>query len=228
MLCRHCSWRRRQVGHKALKPVNETDTSFTAKRLQVPLQKLGEGGSGDSDDDDRSDRTHKFPPIGDLIAHSRHHNPSVRKDALLTLKSLWLAAPGTVHGSLAKVIDAVGQRMTDDAGSVRAALLTLLEHVVGVTHTVNDAGSALPQAVLQPFFRLAVVYLTAALTSITPGIRLDAVAYVALLCRRYPALFRNDAPELVRCLAVLVSPSQHEITVTSLVHAGAEGCRRGW
>jgi hypothetical protein len=49
----------------------------------------------------------------------------------------------------------------------------------------------LPDAVVQPFFRLLVVYITAALTSMNPSIRLDASAFVALLCRTYPALFRR-------------------------------------
>ena len=114
-----------QVGHKALKPANETDVSFTAKRLQVPLQKLGaEHDASDGDDMDTTHEghstahAHKFPPVADILAHSRHHNHTVRRDAMQTLRGLWLANPPAVHAHLSSVLDALGLRMLDESGQV--------------------------------------------------------------------------------------------------------------
>lgn len=195
------------------KSVTDTDTSFKAKSLQMPAQRLHATDSGDDDDSDGAEAaptTTRRLTLPELITHLNHHNATVRKDALVGLRSLWIAYPTAVHAKMSAVIDAIGHRLADEDFDVRSTMYTLLE---SVAHS-----ELLPSAVLQPFYKLLCIYLKGALSSIHHPIRMDALAFLAIFARGYPALVQCEGTQLLAALTPLLALSQHAMVTSTICH----------
>ena len=111
-----------------------------------------------------------------MLTQTHHHNSTVRHDALVGLKDIFLSNPEFLLRNLPKLIEQVFPTLMDDARVVRQVSYALVKLVL----------SSVSSSVIGPFFGIIVAYLHCGLTHIKEGIRLDSVKLLGL-CLEYCA-----------------------------------------
>lgn len=159
-----------KVGKSKLAPSNQTDTSFTSKKVVVPRQSVNREPSA------RQENT-----LEHSLALVMHKNPDIRKDALLQLISYLSAHPPNVSTVLTPLMKCLIPLILDDSAAVRRTLHELFSKVLG----------NLQKGVLVAHTRLMLLYITSAMSHITPSIRADSSQFLAW------AIDHTDAIEII-------------------------------
>ncbi|ORX40183.1 hypothetical protein BD324DRAFT_616690 [Kockovaella imperatae] len=156
---------------------NATDTSFKARTIALPGQRL-----------DRAFATPDEPvtaqglTLDEVILRLRHPNAGVRRDALGGIKEILVVQPARDVG---KVLRALGGVISDDDSGVRKTLLSL----VGWYLSLQDESS------LTPHIPLLLLHTSSGLSHIFPEIRLDACKLVHILLDHVPSHVVGSWPD---------------------------------
>lgn len=153
-------------------PANQIDTSFKARSIALPTQSIV------LEKDPNAPITKRKLTFTDLVTHLRHHNSSVKKDALLGLRELFEAHPNLIEPSLATLLSTCVRSIASEDASVRRALLSFFTWLFPriLIHSLAPHSSTL------------LLFTTSGQTHIFPEIRIDAVRFLDLYLETFPDL----------------------------------------
>ncbi|KIJ68364.1 hypothetical protein HYDPIDRAFT_36848 [Hydnomerulius pinastri MD-312] len=154
-------------------PTNAVDTSFKARSIALPTQRIA------VEKDDTVPTTRRRQSFNDLLSLLKHYNSSTRKDAVFSVRELFEDHPGLLESSITPLVGACVRLIGDEDAGVRKALLSFF-------------GWLLPRVSkddMIPHIPLLLLFTTSAQTHIFPEIRIDAV--------RFLDLFLDIVPESV-------------------------------
>ncbi|KAH6917308.1 hypothetical protein BKA70DRAFT_1418067 [Coprinopsis sp. MPI-PUGE-AT-0042] len=161
---------RLKLGKGKQQPSNVIDTSFKARSIALPTQSIA------VEKDASLPLTKRHLSFVDLISHLRHHNASVRKDAILGFKELFEAHWDLLDSNMPAFIGAIIRLIGDEDSDVRKTLLTFFQWCIPRIPTEN----------LIPHSHLLLLYTTSAQTHIFPEIRIDAVRFLDVFLEKMP------------------------------------------
>jgi pre-rRNA-processing protein IPI1 len=164
--------RKQKIGKKKLAPESSTNTSFTTRSIHMSDQGLAQAEGAVVNE--------RGQTLQDLLGKIGHPSGSVRKEAVLGLRSLFDMHPDLLAHpvTLLSLFDRIAECMSDKERSVRHALLALLEAVL----------SRVPESRMTPFFQLLMVHTSSAMTSMDSGVRLDSLDFLDIWIARCPSL----------------------------------------
>ncbi|KAI0273534.1 hypothetical protein BC834DRAFT_921576 [Gloeopeniophorella convolvens] len=143
-------------------PTNQVDTSFKARSIALPTQSIA------VENDASAPTTKRRLTFADLLAHLKHHNSGVKKDALSGLRELFDAHPELVESSLTQLVSACVRLIGDEDANVRRALLSFFIWLF----------PRIPIKNLAPHSSMLLLFTTSAQTHIFPEIQIDAVRFL--------------------------------------------------
>lgn len=147
-----------KVGKSKQLPTNHTDTSFRSKAVVLPKQSVTrDPGLKDSES------------LQHYLALLSHKSGEIRKDALQQLTSYLNTTPPTISTTVTPLLKVISPLVIDDTSSVRRLLLELFNSVL----------IRLPQQVLKSHRNLLLLYISSAMTHISPSIRADSTRFLA-------------------------------------------------
>ncbi|KAH9001362.1 hypothetical protein EDB92DRAFT_1788313 [Lactarius akahatsu] len=161
-----------KLGKGKKPPANQIDTSFKARSITLPTQSIV------LEKDPNAPTTKRKLTFTDLVAHLRHHNSSIKKDALLGLRELFEAYPALIESSLATLIGTCVRLIASEDASVRRALLSFFTWLF----------PRIPLHSLAPHSSTLLLFTTSGQTHIFPEIRIDAVRFLDLYLETFPDL----------------------------------------
>ena len=153
-------------------------------------------------------------PKQELLNQLAHHNEHTRRDALLGLNQLLESHPSEAQKATGPLLEALSVRLSDGDASVRTALLALLRKTVL---------PALGPNALAPFLPILMAHASAALTNLSPEVRLDALGFLETLAEAASQLLLLNPEHLGMCLgsyASLLSRSHRGRSVKSQALSG--------
>jgi pre-rRNA-processing protein IPI1 len=158
---RKASLKKQTTNRKSQPAINSTNTSFKARSISVPNQKV----SRTHDDADA--------PVGrgnltldELVLRLRHPNAHVRRDALLGIRQIRQAHVNAFgHESFSQALPSVARIVSDEDVGVRKVFLEVFE----------DCLHGVPYRCLQTYAAYVLLQVNSAMTHIYPDIRIDAV-----------------------------------------------------
>ncbi|KAH9966572.1 hypothetical protein BC827DRAFT_1124143 [Russula dissimulans] len=151
-------------------PTNQVDTSFKARSIALPTQSIS------FEKDANVPTTKRKLTFTDLVAHLKHHNSNVKKDALLGLRELFEAHSELVESSLASLIGACARLIGDEDASVRRSLISFFTWLL-LRVSSHD---------LVPHSSTLLLFTTSAQTHIFPEIQIDAIRFLDLYLETFP------------------------------------------
>ena len=154
---------------------NATDTSFRAKAIAMPQQSI------------LLDRSHQVTTrrrqtLSDLVQHTHHPSPGVRKDAVMGMLELVKTYAGFLELHCAALINAALPLLGDDDVHVRGAVATYFGVLLD---RLDDEAFA-------PFAPSMLLLTTSAMSHISMAVRIDALRVLSLLLDKVPALATED------------------------------------
>lgn len=108
----------------------------------------------------------------------KHHNSTVRHDALTGLQDIFSSRPAILLENLPKLVEQVFPVVVDVSAKVRQALLVLIRTVTNL----------LEKAHVLPFFPVLVAHLNCGLTHISEKIQLDSLKILDIYVAKYSDL----------------------------------------
>ena len=187
-----------KVGRK-LKKVNETNTSFKAKTISVPGQRLGLAGTARDDASAPATRRRK-QSMADLLRQTRHYQAKAKAGALQGIREIAETQMDLVTTPLPEVVTPILELLCDPDAKVRrlavAALASLITHV--------------PAERLRPFASLMLLHIYRTVTHLNLDVCIGGLDSLMSLLRRFPALFVGEAYQrlLGNCNAILSQSTQ--------------------
>eukprot|EP00048_Salpingoeca_helianthica_P012418 m.179991 g.179991 ORF g.179991 m.179991 type:complete len:825 (+) comp15373_c1_seq2:174-2648(+) len=189
---------REKVGKK-LKRLNETTAEVKTKKLSIAMKTRPEASEAVSI---------RGQTLRDLLTKLGHPNEGVRKENLVGLRNYFqlnsaeLAQPNT----LLHFFERIPALVHDEAHSVRRALVGLLGAVV----------QQVPASRIAPFMSGLVAHVSAAMTQLTGGIRIDSLDFIKLLLTAYPRLLvENGQPIFANFLQLIAHENSTSRTTLS-------------
>ena len=201
---------KKKVGRRAPKKLNDTDTTIRTKNIVVREQSVvtrdrgaagtfAEGAATDATDPSQIVSLRRRMSISEMLAQANHHKGSIRRDAIEelrdTVKHYGVRSRG-VSLALGTILRALMEKMSDEDKLVRAAQRSLMETLIG-----NDGVSSW----FLPFVDLYVSHTRAAFSSLSMGVRLDALRSVDMLVNAFPDVARSRENEFVPLYASLLT-----------------------
>ncbi|RZC03021.1 Testis-expressed protein 10-like isoform B [Glycine soja] len=114
---------RRKVGRKLPPPKNTTDTEIKSKAIVLPEQSLAAEKAGLA-------VNKKGLTLKELLQQTSHHNPKVRRDALIGIKDLFTRYPAEQKLHKYAAVEKLRERIGDDDKVVRKSLYDLFKVVI--------------------------------------------------------------------------------------------------
>eukprot|EP01122_Echinamoeba_exundans_P011327 TRINITY_DN4459_c0_g1_i1.p1 TRINITY_DN4459_c0_g1~~TRINITY_DN4459_c0_g1_i1.p1 ORF type:complete len:1014 (-),score=207.45 TRINITY_DN4459_c0_g1_i1:937-3978(-) len=192
--------KKKKLGQQA-KSATATDLRFRTRAIFMPEQSVKQE-HGDF-------VTHRNMSLSDLLPQVKHHNDNVRKDALLQMRDLLTKYPHLLDLHLAEICERVVECIVDLERNVRQALHTFL---AGLFPLVSEE-------VIAPFFPLFIVYMTSALTHLKQSIRVDALGFINIWIKHFPALVAAEHFKFLRHYITVLS--HREPTAVSQVRVNS-------
>ncbi|PIL31596.1 hypothetical protein GSI_06298 [Ganoderma sinense ZZ0214-1] len=152
-----------KLGKGKQTPSNVVDTSFKARSIALPTQKIA------VEKDEDAPSTKRKLTFDALLVHLKHYNASTRKDAVLGLRELLETHPQLTLTHLTPLINGC------DA-SVRKALLSFFSWLF----------RQVSRDTLAPHSPVLLLFTTSAQTHIFPEIRIDAVRFLDIYLEYIP------------------------------------------
>ncbi|KAF8012918.1 hypothetical protein BT93_I0932 [Corymbia citriodora subsp. variegata] len=173
---------KRKVGRKLPPPKNATNTEIKSKAIVLPEQSVA------------SDRVglavnKKGLTLKELLQQTSHHNPKVRRDALMGIKDLFLKHPDELRLHIYAVIEKLRERIGDDDKLVRETLYQLFKSVIFPNCKEGNQG---------PFISLMMAYIFNAMTHLAVDVRLMAFRFLGLIILHYPPTFLLYAEKILQ------------------------------
>ena len=171
--------RQAKVGRKIVK-ANETNTTIKSKALSMQKQSVAVDRSGQ----EVSSRGLTLPEI---LSHSTHYAPNMRKECLAGVKDYFTLHPRTLDTHVGAVLDKVSDLVTDQDSAVRKELRGL------VSLFISEAS----QSCLAPFLGMYLVHVCGGLSHVHEHIRASALLLLDDVVPAYPAVVARHAPKLL-------------------------------
>ncbi|XP_057506266.1 uncharacterized protein LOC130789508 isoform X3 [Actinidia eriantha] len=212
---------KRKVGRKLPPPKNTTNTEIKSKAIILPEQSVASEKAGLA-------VSKKGLTLKELLQQTSHHNPKVRKDALIGIRDILLKYPTELRSHKLAIIEKLRERISDDDKVVRETLYQLLKFVVFPGCKEDTQG---------PFISLMMAYIFNAMTHLAIDVRLMAFNFFDLVLQHYPSCFslyaekdkgklKNALGGLVHCLLLLPSnmgdhgsPCEKDAAARGILHA---------
>ncbi|THH10532.1 hypothetical protein EW145_g1260 [Phellinidium pouzarii] len=180
-----------KLGKGKQSATNAVDTSFKARSIALPQQSISVSK------DASAPTTKRKLTLEDLLAHLKHYNAGIRKDALQGLRELLEEHYDLIEPNLLKLVNASARLISDEDASVRKEfhsffswLLPRVPRVrlllfLGSSHSSH--GVPVPvQEHLPPHASTLLLFTASAQTHIFPEIRIDAIRILDLLLEFIP------------------------------------------
>ncbi|KAG2023409.1 hypothetical protein CC2G_001066 [Coprinopsis cinerea AmutBmut pab1-1] len=173
---------RLKLGKGKQQPSNVIDTSFKARSIALPTQSIV------VEKDASTPLTKRHLSFTDLISHLRHHNATVRRDAILGLRELFEVHWDVLESNMSAFVGAIVRLIGDEDSDVRKTLLQFFNWLIPRIPTEN----------LVPHSHLLLLYTTSAQTHIFPEIRIDAVRFLDIFLEKIPEVLVNGLNHTVK------------------------------
>ncbi|KAA8518460.1 hypothetical protein F0562_015934 [Nyssa sinensis] len=173
---------KRKVGRKLPPPKNATNTEIKSKAIILPEQSVASEKAGLA-------LSKKGLTLKELLQQTSHHNPKVRKDALIGIRDIFLKYPAELKLHKLAVIEKLRERISDDDKLVRETLYQLLKSVIFPGCTEDNQG---------PFISLMMAYIFNAMTHLSIDVRLMAFKFFDLVIQHYPPSFSLHAEKILQ------------------------------
>ncbi|XP_030525125.1 uncharacterized protein LOC115737229 isoform X2 [Rhodamnia argentea] len=173
---------KRKVGRKLPPPKNATNTEIKSKAIVLPEQSVASDRSGLA-------VNKKGLTLKELLQQTSHHNPKVRRDALMGIKDLFLKHPDELRLHMYAVIEKLRERIGDDDKLVREALYELFKSVIFPSCKEGNQ---------RPFVSLMMAYIFNAMTHLAVDVRLMAFRFLGLVVLHYPPTFLLYAEKILQ------------------------------
>ncbi|XP_052198998.1 uncharacterized protein LOC127806055 isoform X2 [Diospyros lotus] len=164
---------KRKVGRKLPPPKNVTNTEIKSKAIVLPEQSVASEKAGLA-------VSKKGLTLKELLQQTSHHNPKIRKDALIGIRDIFLNYPTELRLHKLAVIEKLRERISDDDKLVRETLYQLLKSVIFPGCREDNQG---------PFISLMMAYIFNAMTHLSMDVRLMAFKFFDLVVQHYPSSF---------------------------------------
>ena len=166
-----------KVGKPLPKSLNETRATFKAKTLilkqQFQLEKEGPV-------------SHRNLSWKELLAHLGHYNPSIKLDAINSLKEMIVSNDDLIQLEFNNLLENVCPLFTDRDYKVREAAMQLFKTLILLPFFGN-------KSVLQPFYSLINVHLSCAMTHSVESVQYSSLKLLDILIENLPDLVRIHA-----------------------------------
>lgn len=172
---------RRKVGRKLPPPKNTTDTEIKSKAIVLPEQSLAAEKAGLA-------VNKKGLTLKELLQQTSHHNPKVRRDALIGIKDLFTRYPAEQKLHKYAAVEKLRERIGDDDKVVRKSLYDLFKVVI--LPCCKEDNQELIVSLLVP-------YIFNAMTHLVVDVRMMAFDFLDLILEFYPPSFSPSYAEKI-------------------------------
>lgn len=173
---------KRKIGRKLPPPNNATNTEIKSKAIILPEQSVASEKAGLA-------VSKKGLTLKELLQQTSHHNPKVRKDALIGIRDLFLKYPAELKLHKYAVMEKLRERISDNDRVVRETLYQLLKSVVFPGCKEDNQG---------PFISMMMAYIFNAMTHLAVDVRLMAFKFFDLVVQHYPPSFSLYAEKILQ------------------------------
>ncbi|XP_052728910.1 uncharacterized protein LOC108329266 isoform X2 [Vigna angularis] len=164
---------RRKVGRKLPPPKNTTNTEIKSKAIVLPEQSVAAEKAGLA-------VNKKGLTLKELLQQTSHHNPKVRRDALMGIKDLFTRHPAEQKSHRYATVEKLRERIGDDDKVVRKSLYDLFK--VMILPCCKEDNQEVVVSLLMP-------YIFNAMTHFSVDVRMMAFDFLDLILEFYPPSF---------------------------------------
>jgi len=166
-----------KVGKKLPKNTNETRATFKAKTLILKQQfQLDKEGPV----------SHRNLSWRELLAHLGHYNPSIKLDAINSLKEMIVANSDLIQLEFNNLLESVCPLFTDRDYKIRDPAMNLFKTLILLPYFSN-------KSVLIPFYNFINVHLSCAMTHSVESVQHTSLKLLDILIENMPDLVRTNA-----------------------------------
>ncbi|KAK1278529.1 hypothetical protein QJS04_geneDACA022239 [Acorus gramineus] len=164
---------KRKIGRKLPPPKNATNVQIKSKAIVLPEQSLASDRSGLA-------VSKKGLTLKELLQQSSHHNPKIRKVALIGIRDLALKFRSEIKIHKLAIIQKVRERICDNDAVIREELHNLLKKVIF---------PILKEDLNGPLVSSIMAYVFNAMTHLSVDVRLMAFKFFDLVVLNCPSSF---------------------------------------
>ncbi|XP_047152629.1 uncharacterized protein LOC124824261 isoform X3 [Vigna umbellata] len=164
---------RRKIGRKLPPPKNTTNTEIKSKAIVLPEQSVAAEKVGLA-------VNKKGLTLKELLQQTSHHNPKVRREALMGIKDLFTRHPAEQKLHRYVTVEKLRERIGDDDKVVRKSLYDLFKIVI--LPCCKEDNQELVDSLLMP-------YIFNAMTHFSVDVRMMAFDFLDLILEFYPPSF---------------------------------------
>ncbi|BAT82241.1 hypothetical protein LR48_Vigan07g234800 [Vigna angularis] len=164
---------RRKIGRKLPPPKNTTNTEIKSKAIVLPEQSVAAEKAGLA-------VNKKGLTLKELLQQTSHHNPKVRREALMGIKDLFTRHPAEQKLHRYVTVEKLRERIGDDDKVVRKSLYDLFKIVI--LPCCKEDNQELVVSLLMP-------YIFNAMTHFSVDVRMMAFDFLDLILEFYPPSF---------------------------------------
>ncbi|XP_018404281.1 PREDICTED: testis-expressed sequence 10 protein homolog isoform X2 [Cyphomyrmex costatus] len=166
--------------HQLPKGLNITNTSFKVKQILIREQLKQR-------DETEILSTRKLN-IDDLLTRFRHHNSTVRQDALKQLKDILLQNPvKSLHSRLNSLLHGIAALSLDKEREIRRNSFHALNFILGL----------IPNEQLTPLRETIISFLCCAMTHIDPRVKEDSLLFLDVLVQNCSSALAKDSHKIL-------------------------------
>ncbi|CAB9502957.1 Testis-expressed protein 10 [Seminavis robusta] len=207
-----------KVGKRALKPANETDTSFKTSRVAVSGNQFGSEEDGSlASGSSNALLSSRGRSLDDLVSHLRHPAAAVRISAAKGLRdaiAVHQASLATIRHHLPVLFPVCAKCCIDEDGEVRQLALSILKEIVSRMCNNNDTEDQGANAShflhLKPFIPLLMAHVLSTLNSLDRSVQKDGVMIVRMLSATiHPLITPYKAQILSAFVSIFSDKSRH-------------------
>ncbi|KAF3969199.1 hypothetical protein CMV_006986 [Castanea mollissima] len=188
---------KRKIGRKLPPPKNATNTEVKSKAITLPEQSVASEKGGLA-------VNKKGLTLKELLQQTSHHNPKVRRDALMGIKDLFLKYPAELTLHKYAVVEKLRERIGDNDKSVRETVYQLFKTVIFPSCKEDNQGL---------FISLTMAYIFNAMTHLSIDIRLMAFKFLDLVVQNYPPSFFLYAEKILQNYENILRKNQYQFYV---------------
>ncbi|XP_018053020.1 PREDICTED: testis-expressed sequence 10 protein homolog [Atta colombica] len=187
--------------HQLTKGLNATDTSFKVKKILIREQLKQR-------DETEVLSTRKLN-IDDLLTRFRHHNSTVRQDALKQLKDILLQnPPKSLHSRLNSLLHGIAALSLDKEKEIRTNSFHALNFILGLISNEQ----------LTPLREIIISYLSCAMTHIDPHVKEDSLLFLDVLIQNCNSVLAKDSHKILpNFLGMICRLHNEDSPVTQLI-----------
>ncbi|KAE8125193.1 hypothetical protein FH972_020026 [Carpinus fangiana] len=173
---------KRKIGRKLPPANNATNTEIKSKAIILPEQSVASEKEGLA-------VNKKGLTLKELLQQTSHHNPKVRRDALMGIKDLFRKHPAELRLHKYAVVEKLRERIGDDDKVVRETLYQLFKSVIFPTCKEDNQ---------ELFISLIMAYIFNTMTHLAIDVRLMAFKFLDLVVENHPPSFFLYAEKILQ------------------------------